>query len=241
MKYYYASYGILTAVFIVSLLTQGFTNISITGSSIIINPGAPQVELFIMSHCPYGLQAQKGILPVAKLLGSDINFSIKWVDYAMHGKTEIDDNLIQYCIQKDQDSLYIPYLECFLEEGKTTECFASAGIDTAKLNLCIQTTDVMYKITEMYNDRSTWSGGTYPQFPIDSELNSKYGVQGSPTLVINGAQVQSNRSPQAFLDTICKYYETKPEACSTQLSTTNPSAGFGFDAQSGGTTGGGCA
>ena len=62
----------------------------------------PTVELFVMSLCPYGLQAEKGILPVANLLKDKIDFKIKFVYYAMHGKKEIDENTNQYCIQKEQ-------------------------------------------------------------------------------------------------------------------------------------------
>ena len=54
------------------------------------------VELFVMSHCPYGVQMEKGILPVLKLLDTRIDFSLKFVDYAMHGKTELDEQTRQY-------------------------------------------------------------------------------------------------------------------------------------------------
>ena len=32
----------------------------------------PEVELFVMSHCPFGTQIEKGMLPVARLLGDKI-------------------------------------------------------------------------------------------------------------------------------------------------------------------------
>jgi len=49
-----------------------------------------------MSYCPYGTQIEKGILPVINALGNKIKFSLKFVDYAMHGKKEIDENSRQY-------------------------------------------------------------------------------------------------------------------------------------------------
>ena len=76
----------------------------------------PNVELFVMSHCPFGTQAEKGIIPVVNLLKNKINFSVKFVDYSMHGKSEIDENTLQYCIQKEESKKYIPYLTCFLEK-----------------------------------------------------------------------------------------------------------------------------
>jgi len=63
----------------------------------------PDVKLFVMSYCPYGLQAEKMYLPVYNLLKDKTNMGIYFVNYAMHGKKELDENLRQYCIQKDQN------------------------------------------------------------------------------------------------------------------------------------------
>ena len=62
----------------------------------------PVVELFVMSHCPYGTQTEKGILPVVNLLEDKIDFSVKFVYYAMHGETELQEQTRQYCIQKER-------------------------------------------------------------------------------------------------------------------------------------------
>jgi hypothetical protein len=57
--------------------------------------------------------------------------------------------------------------------------------------------------------------------------NDKYGVQGSPTLVINGAQISSGRDSAGLLKTICSAFNTAPSECQKQLSSASPSAGFG--------------
>jgi hypothetical protein len=69
-----------------------------------------------MSYCPFGTQAEKGILPVVNLLKDKIDFKVKFVNYAMHGKKEIDENNLQYCIQKEEPNKYNSYLTCFLKE-----------------------------------------------------------------------------------------------------------------------------
>jgi len=53
----------------------------------------PEVKLFVMSYCPYGLQAQKMYLPVYELLKDKAEMGIYFVNYAMHGKKELDENL----------------------------------------------------------------------------------------------------------------------------------------------------
>lgn len=197
----------------------------------------PTVDLFVMSHCPFGTQIEKGIMPVIETLGDTIDFELKFVNYAMHDKKEIDEQLNQYCIQKDQNAKFLPYLECFLKSGDGTSCLSSTGINTSAMNTCVSQADQEFKITENYNDKSTWRG-RYPPFMVHDEDNKKYGVEGSPALVLNGLKIATARSPQALLSTICAGFTEKPSECSASLDTANPSAGFGEG--TGGSGSGGC-
>ena len=187
----------------------------------------PTVELFVMSHCPFGTQIEKGILPAVEALGDKIDFTLKFCDYAMHGEKELKEQLKQYCIQKEQPDKLNSYLKCFLEADDGDGCIAKAGLNKSKLNACVSATDKEYKVTEKFNDKSTWSSGQYPVFDVYKADNEKYGVGGSPTLVINGAQVTSDRDSASLLATICSAFNDQPEECSQNLSSTAPSAGFG--------------
>jgi glutaredoxin len=186
----------------------------------------PSVELFVMSYCPYGLQAEKGILPVLKLLGSKIDFQLKFVDYAMHSDPEINENLRQYCIQKNAPSKLSAYLECFTSQGDAKACLVSAKIDSSSLTGCISQTDSQFKITAKAADKNQWEA-SYPPFDINKEDVVKYGVQGSPVLVINGATVKSSRDPQSLLSSICSGFNNQPSECQQALSGDTPVAGFG--------------
>ena len=199
----------------------------------------PEVELFVMSYCPFGTQMEKGILPVVELLGDKIDFTVKFCDYAMHGKKELDEQLLQYCIQEEQNDKFIDYLKCFLKEGKSDECIKEVEIDEAKLNTCIGIADARYKVSEDYEDKSTWKGA-YPTFNIYKEDVDKYGVSGSPTLVINGVTALTNRDPASLLDAICTGFIEKPEECNEELSSRVPSPGFGGTTLSSSSTSGSC-
>jgi hypothetical protein len=184
----------------------------------------PTVELFVMSYCPYGTQAEKGIIPVAELLGDKIDFSIKFVNYAMHGEKEVTENLLQYCIETEQGDKYLPYLKCFLQAGDSASCQDQVKVDKTKLAACTEATDKKFSITENLQHPT----GTYPAFLIYDSENKEYGVQGSPTLVISGASVSSARSPAAFLTTICNAFNNPPAECEQTLDSANPSPGFGY-------------
>ena len=203
----------------------------------------PTVDLFVMSYCPYGTQAEKGILPVVDLLGDKIDFNVRFVYYAMHpSQGEVEENLRQYCIQEEQNSKFNDYLSCFLQAGDNSTCLTEAKIDKTKLNACMTATDKQYQISENKNDKSKWLNGNYPLFNIDKDLNEMYGVGGSPTLVINGVTANSARSPAAYLATICGAFtgDSIPEECSEQLSTTAYDPGFGYAASSASTTSAEC-
>lgn len=190
----------------------------------------PKVELFVMAYCPYGTQIEKGILPVVNALKGKIDFAVKFVDYSMHGKQEVDENLRQWCIETGQSDKYLSYLKCFLAAGDSSSCLKSTSIDQTSLNSCVSKTDAKYNITANYNDKSTWLSGQYPPFDINKDDNTKYGVQGSPTLVINGSQAESGRDASSLQKTICGAFNSQPDGCKASLSTTPPSTGFGFDA-----------
>jgi hypothetical protein len=77
---------------------------------------------------------------------------------------------------------------------------------------------------------------------VDKEDVEKYGVQGSPTLVINGETVQAGRDSASILAAICSAFNEPPAACKTELSSTPPAPGFGTgkDSTGGASANAGC-
>ncbi len=186
----------------------------------------PKVELFVMSYCPYGTQMEKAYIPVMRLLGDKADMSVKFVNYAMHGEKETEENLRQYCIETEQNDKYIDYLTCFIENsGDYEKCLNDNNIDKTALESCMNEVDEQYKIT-----------GNYPKFPIYDDLNKKYGVQGSPTLVINGQKVQVARSPEAVKEAVCNAFNNPPEECNTKLSEDQEKPMWGKLGEQGGST-----
>jgi len=171
----------------------------------------PKVELFIMTYCPYGTQAEKGIIPAIEALGNKIDAEIRFVHYFMHGDDEEQETYRQLCIREKYSDKYLDYLKCFLEDGNATRC-----LNLMKLNV---------------DSCMTSEGKTY--YATDSELSQGYGVQGSPTLIINGQEVSSARDSASYLKTICSAFNTAPSECSKTLSSTSPSSGFGYSATAG--------
>lgn len=194
----------------------------------------PMLEAFIVSSCPFGLQMQRAIVEAVKensALASNVtiryignvNSSGKTID-SMHGPEEGAENLRQICIREEQPSKFYKYLACYMQKttatasggmplGDSTGCQTSTGIDTAKLNACV-------------SDPSR--GLAYAQKDFDE--NAKYNVSGSPTLILDGAQVDETgfggRSADGVQSMVCAGYNTKPSFCSTKLNTAAAATSF---------------
>jgi len=194
----------------------------------IVKADEPNIDLFIMSYCPFGLQAQKTMLPVYDLLKDKANIKMRFVDYIMHDKQELDENLVQYCIQSESLEKYRDYLYCFVEDGDSEKCLLSANVDQGTLNSCVTGLDREYNISADYEDKDTWLNGTYPKFDVEKDLNELYNVGGSPTIIINGQAVNINpRTPENYKAFICQSFNIQPEECLETLSTDTPVPSFG--------------
>lgn len=193
----------------------------------VVKADKPVVDLFVMTYCPYGLQMQKAVLPVMELFKDKIDFKMRFVSYIMHDKVEIDENNLQYCLQNEQSDKLVNYLKCFTVSGDSAACLKTAKVNESKLNSCISATDKKFGTTAAYNDKASWLSGYYPIYPVEKELNDLYGVQGSPTMVINGSQAQVSRSPEAVKLAICAAFSNPPKECEETLSTLSASPSFG--------------
>jgi len=183
----------------------------------------PKVELFVMSYCPYGTQMEKGILPVLSLLKDKVDFTLRYTHFTLHGEKEDTENFRQLCIREEYSDKFLEYIQCTLDSDDpynpkdVKTCMKELAISETKVNTCMEDKAAGYYAT-------------------DSALSQEYGVQGSPTLVINGVQSESGRSPAAVLSAICSAYNVAPEECDEVLSSDSPSPGFGYSATSGADT-----
>lgn len=181
----------------------------------VVKSDKPKVELFVMTHCPYGTQAEKGFLPAIAALGNKVDASVKFVHYFLHKNPgqEPDETPVQMCIREEQNAKFAPYLACFLEDGDSARCLNEVGVDETKLDDCKE---------------NRYEG----LYAADSALSEGYGVRGSPTLVINGVQSSAGRSPASYLAGICAAFNEAPSECDEVLSSEGYTPGFGYDAAS---------
>jgi len=198
------------------------------------------LEAFIVSNCPYGLQMQRILAPVATGLGA--NIKVRYIGSveggkitSMHGDAEAQENLRQICIREEEAGKYWPYVSEYMKQGNSEAALTAAGVDKAKLSTCM--TDVA-------------KGLAYAQ--DDFDIAEQFGVGSSPTLLLNGMPADeyefgadngatgSERSAENVKNLLCYGFTTKPVACSTVLSKELASSGISEQYSGGAVSGGSC-
>ncbi|MDP3026236.1 MAG: DsbA family protein [Nanoarchaeota archaeon] len=182
----------------------------------------PVVEAFIFSYCPYGLQFEKALFPVYDLLKNKADFRIVAIG-AMHGEFEKVETLRQISIEQlyNEDKLF-----AYLKEFNANENIGSCRGEDTCLDKYLPAIYSKLGIdkTKVENYMNSDAGKIYDE---QNARANELGVSGSPTFVINGAQVQVSRSPDAIKEAVCEAFNTKPGECSQSLSTQSASPGFG--------------
>ena len=111
--------------------------------------GKPTLELFVMSYCPFGVQAEEKILPIVKKFGDTIDFKLRFIAEekqetsqqditqfrSLHGSPEVAENIRQLLIEREYPDQYLDYILC---RGKKLEkswedCAEKLGIDVSRI------------------------------------------------------------------------------------------------------------
>jgi len=139
----------------------------------------PTVMLFVMSQCPFGVQAEKAAKPLIDAFGDEIDFQVHYIATdngdgtfgSLHGQNEVNGDLRQVCIQKYFPDKFWDHLLCvepnYTQLDSVWEgCATQNGIDVETIKTCA-------------------SGSEGAQLLKDSiEVTNDFGATGSPTTYV---------------------------------------------------------
>ena len=180
----------------------------------------PTVQLFVMSFCPYGQQAEKAMKPVADLLGSAVTIEPHFIVSvsgttvnSLHGQYEVNEDMRQAVILKHYGNAvfwnYVDYIDNKCTKDNIDTCWKdaakAANIDTAKVEGWVASEGLELMKAE-------------------AALAEQNSVSGSPTLIINGVVYSGDRTADGYKQGICSAFNTAPAACSQALSATGSAA-----------------
>lgn len=188
----------------------------------------PTVQLYTMSFCPYGNQAEDVVKPVYDLLSSKINFEPHFVIYSnyakqsgadwsaycsdssqkycsMHGAGEVHEDVRELCVfneEKDKFWDFVLGVNSSCTSQDVDSCWEgvaqSVGVDVNSVNSCV-------------------TSQTDSLLANEVSLDQQYSVTGSPTIIVNGEKYTGSRTSEAFKQALCTAFNTAPDECSQTL------------------------
>ena len=178
----------------------------------------PKVELYVQSFCPYGNQAEESLESVHKLLKDHVDWNHHFIlreqngeITSLHGQVEVDQDARELCVIEEYgiEKWFDFANEVNRDCGQEGECWEEAAetvnISTETVKTCVEERGEELLSAEANKTRES-------------------GVTASPTFMVNGEKYSGSRTPEAFKEAVCSGFEEKPEACSTELSTTQGAA-----------------
>jgi len=172
-------------------------------------PSPLQVDLFVMSQCPYAVQAEEALFPALDRLGPDARFRIHFIGGvgedgsldSMHGEDELTGDLLQVCATEKVPAQIRPLILCMNRDpsaipGNFVECARSLGIDPGPVTACAEGDEGKKLLGESFR------------------LAEGTGIGGSPTLLLGGAPYEGPRTTDAYLRALCRAFSgPKPKTC----------------------------
>ncbi|MDD5148515.1 MAG: thioredoxin domain-containing protein, partial [Candidatus ainarchaeum sp.] len=170
--------------------------------------------------------AEKAMSPVVAVLKDKADITVNFIAnvsgetpetiQSLHGANEAMEDLRQLCIVQDYDELALwKYLDKFnatcpslySDAAALDACWKKAAqdsnVDAAKIDSCSKTKEAVALLKS------------------NETLTTQYGVSGSPTMIINGTQVNPDRTPEGYKQAVCNAFNTAPEECAQVLSSTS--------------------
>ncbi|MBN2529000.1 MAG: thioredoxin domain-containing protein [Deltaproteobacteria bacterium] len=158
------------------------------------------IDLFVMSQCPYGVQAVEGFMPLLEKFDGQVGININYIGQkkpdgslsSMHGDKEVQGDISQLCAKEVAPSTkeYWDFMKCVNEKWREIpthdeECAKKVKLDVAKWKTCKDGEKGKELLSKSF------------------DLATKKQATGSPSIIIGEEKYTGNRSAQAMEQFIC--------------------------------------
>ncbi len=138
---------------IISIYTQGFSNIDLTGFAAQSTYSGDKVKLdfYVMSQCPYGTQVEDAVKPILDKMPEIIDFRLEFIANeeedgtftSLHGEPEVLGNIVQLCAQKQDSVNFMDMVFCMNQDAinipdNWEQCATQNNLDLDKIKMCYE-------------------------------------------------------------------------------------------------------
>ncbi len=153
----------------------------------------PTLDLYVMSHCPFGIRAEDIILGFIGNFNNELKLHIRYIvskqgenNFAsLHGPAELDEDLHQISIQKLYNNKFYSYLLCYNSSMNRDKCLKDNDINKKAIDSFVQ------------------SGQAEKILNSDFLKTEDLGINASPTLYINSKRYEGPIQPEHIIRTVC--------------------------------------
>jgi hypothetical protein len=158
-----------------------------------------KLDLFVMSKCPYGMQALNSMKEVLTNFKGNMDFEIHFIAtdngdgtfQSLHGQTEVDENIRESCVMKyyPTDYKYMDYIWCRNQNIATDDwqsCATSNSMDVAKIKTCSEGDEGKQLLREKI------------------KLSTQLGIGASPTWMANNKVQFSGLDAETIKTNFCQ-------------------------------------
>ncbi len=201
--------AVILILAVYAIYNMGSDDKSKDSSDNMISADAVNLDLYVMSQCPYGTQVEDSIAPVLKKLGGNVNLNLNYIANdngdgsftSLHGPNEVQGDIVQLCAMKYNPDTYMDMIICQNKDagsipGNWESCATDNGLDVDKIKACYE--------------------GEEGKDLLSASISSSehVGATGSPTIYIGNDSYSGGRGENDFMRAICNAYTgEKPDAC----------------------------
>jgi predicted DsbA family dithiol-disulfide isomerase len=165
-----------------------------------------EIDLYVMSQCPYGVQAENALAPVIDKFGTDI-INIHYISretetgfQSLHGEPETKGNIVQLCAAKYEPKKYYNFITCQNLAPQNIpdnweQCAEQVGLNKEKIRTCYEGDEGKQLLSESI------------------KKTEAAGATASPTIYLNGEPYQGARTSTDFARAVCQEIEYKHPGC----------------------------
>jgi len=174
-----------------------------------------KLDLFVMSHCPYGTKALDAMEEVLESFGDQINFNVHYIASknedgtfrSLHGQIEVDENARELCAIEyyPEDYEYMEYIWC--RDKDLSADWSDCAADFPEVTSCFESEE------------------GYDLLSADIQLGNQLQIGVSPTWIANDRYQFSGIDAETVRQNFCQYNPDLNEACAKELSDASIPAG----------------
>lgn len=169
------------------------------------------LQVFIMSDCPYGRKAIEAVKEVADNFGTEMDLEVHYIASenpdgsfnSLHGAYEAEENMRQLCVKEYSPDVWFDYMYCRSTNGVSgvdwNDCATETGVDATAVDACV-------------------TGGEGAALHSEDILIAQsLGIGASPTWLTNNKYQFSGISPEGIKASFCQY-NSELSGCGNTLS-----------------------